>query len=106
MKFPNCHHPNGHAKNQPNHINEQFFTEYEISSAVTNGDLETLKNLLENRIDKNPIIHQYPTGITSTVLHEAATFGQVEILKYFKDELKVNFRKKSMNSNFPPETKV
>lgn len=83
-----------------------FFTEYEISRAVTNGDLETLKNLLENRIDKNPIIHQYPTGITSTVLHEAATFGQLEILTYFKNELKVIFQRKSMNSNFPPDTIV
>ena len=51
------------------------------------GDLETLKILINNRSDQNPVIYEYNSGAKSTVLHEAAYYGHLEIIIWYKDVL-------------------
>ena len=51
--------------------------------------MEALKTLLETRPDndKNPVIWETETEKEYTVLHVAATFGHVNILKFYHEEL-------------------
>ena len=51
------------------------------------GDLETSKILINNRSDQNPVIYEYNSGAKSTVLHEAAYYGHLEIIIWYKDVL-------------------
>ena len=69
--------------------NPSFVTEEEaIYSSVKKGDLETLKLLIATRtIDQNPVIYEYEDGAKSTVLHEAAYYGHLEIIIWYKDVL-------------------
>ena len=67
---------------KPNEIDE-------IYRSVASGKLDKLKTLLEIRgdDDKNPVIHTDPDGTEWTVLHRAAFYGHVNIIKYFENEL-------------------
>ena len=49
-----------------------FVTEKEINSLVVKGDLETLKILINNRSDQNPVVYEYQDGTKSTILDQAA----------------------------------
>ena len=52
------------------------------------GDLETLKILITTRTtDQNPVIYEYNSGAKSTVLHEAAYYGHLKIIIWYKDGL-------------------
>ena len=65
-----------------------FVTEKEINSLVVKGDLETLKILITTRTtDQNPVIYEYKDGAKSTVLHEAAYYGHLKIIIWYKDVL-------------------
>ena len=44
-----------------------------------------LKLILEKSQEKNPGIYVGSTGVTFTVLHRAAWFGKLSIIKLFKD---------------------
>ena len=56
-------------------------------TAVFDGDLEALKILLRSE-EKNPVIFDENIDPTkSTVLHKAAKFGHLNIVKFFNDEL-------------------
>ena len=65
------------------------FAENGIFCAVKNGDLEALMTLLETRPDndKNPVIEVKSHGSEYTVLHVAAEFGHLNILKFYREEL-------------------
>ena len=65
-----------------------IFSEKEILTAVRKGNLDVLKVLLEKRKEKNPIIYEYSSGTTSTVLHLAAYYGHVKIIEFYKNDLK------------------
>ena len=69
--------------------NPSFVTEEEkIYISVKKGDLETLKVLITTRTsDQNPVIYEYEDGAKSTVLHEAAYYGHLEIIVWYKDVL-------------------
>ena len=69
--------------------NPSFVTEEEeIYNSVKKGDLETLKLLIATRtIDQNPVIYEYENGAKSTVLHEAAYYGHLNITIWYKDVL-------------------
>ena len=54
---------------------------------MKNGDLETLKTLLDKKTEKNPVVYQYDDGANPTVLHEAAYYGQLEIIMFYNDNL-------------------
>ena len=64
-----------------------FFSDFEIQSAVAGGHLEILKLFLGTKQNKNPVI-RFVRGIDFTVLHEAAQYGQVDIINWYKDDLK------------------
>ena len=53
---------------------------------IQKGDLETLKELLKTKEDKNPVIFSYNAG-EFTVLHIAAYFGHLNITIWYKDVL-------------------
>ena len=51
------------------------------------GDLATLKILITTRTtNQNPVIYEYD-GAKSTVLHEAAYYGHLKIIIWYKDVL-------------------
>ena len=64
-----------------------FVTEKEINSLVVKGDLETLKILINNRSDQNPVVYEYQDGTKSSVLDQAAYWGHLNITIWYKDVL-------------------
>ena len=64
-----------------------FVTEKEINSLVVKGDLETLKILINNRSDQNPVIYESSDGTKSTILDQAAYWGHLNIIIWYKDVL-------------------
>ena len=64
-----------------------FVTEKEINSLVVKGDLETLKILINNRSDQNPVVYEYQDGTKSTILDQAAYWGHLNIIIWYKDVL-------------------
>ena len=75
-----------------------FFSDDEILSAVESGHLDILKLFLEARADKNPVIDIRSNGVFASVLHVAAQYGQLNIIKWYKEVLKfpdINPRDKS-----------
>ena len=67
-------------------------------SAVESGHLDILKLFLEARADKNPVIDIRSDGASYSCLHIAAEYGQLNITKWYKEELKfpdINPRDKS-----------
>ena len=69
-----------------------LFSEEEkaVYNATESGDLKRLKVLLETREDKNPVIYESSDGIRSTILHEAARKGKVNIIKWYHETLHIN----------------
>ena len=63
-----------------------FVTEEEINNSVKAGDLETLKILINTRLDPNPVVYEY-SWAKFTVLHRAAYYGQLDIIIWYKDVL-------------------
>ena len=61
----------------------------EILNLVQKNDFEKLKVLLQNQVDKNTVINFDPmsSGSNGTVLHAAAWYGKIDIIKGFKEEL-------------------
>ena len=51
------------------------------------GDLETLKILINNRSDQNPVVYEYQDGTKSTILDQAAYWGHLNITIWYKDVL-------------------
>ena len=64
-----------------------FVTEEEIFSIAQKGDLYTLKVLLKNKEDRNPVIFEWEDGAKSTVLDAVAYFGRLNIIIWYKDVL-------------------
>ena len=55
------------------------------------GDLETLKILITTRTtDQNPVIYEYNSGAKSTVLHEAAYYGHLEVIQLLMSKMTDN----------------
>ena len=59
----------------------------EILNLVKQNDFEKLKVLLQNQEDKNPVIFDAGDGSKFTILHTAALYGNLNIIKGFKEEL-------------------
>ena len=70
-------------KGKPSFVAE----EEEIYRSAKAGDLETLKMLINTRRDQNPVIYEYEDGTKSTVIHEAAYYGRLNIIIWYKDVL-------------------
>ena len=49
--------------------------------------MQKLKEVLEKRKDKNPVIYVDNLGSNATVLHEAAFEGQTKIIKWYHENL-------------------
>ena len=49
--------------------------------------MKNLKQLLEGREEKNPIIYADHSGTTQTVLHTAAKYNNLDIIKFYKMDL-------------------
>ena len=66
-----------------------FVTDNVILKAIQSGHLEILKVILQSRqdVEKNPVIFVSSTGSEWTILHIAASYGHVNILQYYKDDL-------------------
>ena len=61
--------------------------EKDVFNAVQSGDLESLKLLLKTREEENPVVYVGTIGTGMTVLHLAAYFGHVNIIKWYHETL-------------------
>ena len=61
--------------------------ERDVYNAVKRGDLGKLKLLLGKREDKNPVVYIGNLGSGYTVLHLSAQWGEVDIIKWFHEDL-------------------
>ena len=71
------------------YLEPSFISDKEIYRAVENGDVESLKKLLENRQNKNPWIDEEFHGTNQSVLHVAAKLGQLGIIQWYRDNQEV-----------------
>ena len=55
----------------------------EVFMVVEKGDLKKLKTILNDKTEKNPVLAE--DG--STVIHEAAKHGHLDIIKWYAEEL-------------------
>ena len=78
------------------------FAEKEILEAVRNSQLDLLKIILKTKQEKNPIISNKDGSGGLTVLHVAAYYGKISIIKWYRDELKFsNINPEDSNNNTP-----
>ena len=71
----------------------------DVSMALHKGDIKELKTLLNDRQEKNPIL---TVEDGSTVIHLAAIFGHLDIIKWYKEELnKSNINPKNSKGTTP-----
>ena len=61
--------------------------EKDVFNAVSSGDLEKLKMLLEKREDNNPVISIADDGVEFSVLDASAYLGKVEIIRWYNEDL-------------------
>ena len=74
------------APDSPVRLNVSILVaESEIFTAVHQGDLEDLKNILNAKQEKNPVLVELQKE-GSTVIHLSAILGHLNILRWYKDK--------------------